>query len=198
MKRLTFFVVALAACGNDSGTAIDAPPGGGESPAIDAPIDAPNSGAFALTSPELTEGGMFNAANTCNGANTSPALNWASPPAGTMGYAIVLTDKSNNLVHWVIYDIAGAMTGVPADIDKVFAPPDVAGAHQTASFQANVRGYLGPCPPVLHTYEFAIHALDVAALPGATMQTTRAQAIALIDMHRIGDPALLTGMYAQP
>ena len=61
-----------------------------------------------------------------------------------------------------------------------------------------MRGYLGPCPPVLHTYEFAVHALDVATLPGAMMNTNRAQAIAIIDMHRIGMPALLTGMYMQP
>jgi Raf kinase inhibitor-like YbhB/YbcL family protein len=198
MRRI-ILVLALGAtaCGSDSKPDIDGPPGGGEAPPIDAPVDG-SSGAFALTSPELTEGAMFNAANTCNGANTSPALNWADPPAGTMGFAIVFTDKSNNLVHWVIYDIPSTLTGLPADVDKVFAPPDVAGAHQTASFQANVRGYLGPCPPVLHTYEFAIHALDVATLPGATMQTNRAQAIAIIDMHRIGTPALLTGMYMQP
>ncbi|HEY5920920.1 MAG TPA: hypothetical protein VIV11_04580, partial [Kofleriaceae bacterium] len=60
-----------------------------------------------------------------------------------------------------------------------------------------VRGYLGPCPPApdpAHMYEFAVYGLDVATLPGATMATTRAQAVPLITQHMTAR-ALLTGTY---
>jgi Raf kinase inhibitor-like YbhB/YbcL family protein len=195
MWRILF--VLLVACGNDHGTGpsgdIDAP-AGDDAPPLDGP-DTDAAAALALTSPAFTEGGAIPQDQSCNGANTSPQLAWVGAPPSAMSFAVVLTDKSNALVHWVIYDIPASATGLPADVDKVFAPPDVAGAHQTASYQANVRGYNGPCPPNTHTYEFAVHVLDVAALPGATMQTNRAQAITLIDQHRIGMPAKLTGTY---
>jgi phosphatidylethanolamine-binding protein (PEBP) family uncharacterized protein len=72
-------------------------------------------------------------------------------------------------------------------------PANVTGAKQTLSYQA-VRGYLGPCPPNVHTYEFVVYALDVATLPGATMATTRAQAVPIILDHDLA-AASLSGMY---
>jgi Raf kinase inhibitor-like YbhB/YbcL family protein len=192
--RLIPVTLLLAACGGgDSNPAADAAIDG---KLVDAAIDTPAGGTFTLSSPMLAPNATIATANTCNGANTSPQLVFASPPTGTMGYAVVLTDKSfNDLVHWVIYDIPGSATGLPANVDKVYAPTAVPGAHQTQSYQATARGYLGPCPPALHTYEFAVHALDVATLPGATMATDRAGAIAIINQHRLG-MATLVGTYA--
>lgn len=195
MKRLLLFLVACGGSGSNMDKPdIDAP----DNPMIDAAIDAPmQQGAFALTSPMLTMGASFDAANTCTGVNTSPQLAWTAGPAGTMGYAVVLTDKSNNLIHWVIYDIPASATGLPANVEKQYAPANVAGAHQTTSYQAATRGYLGPCPPVEHTYEFVVYALDAATLPGATMATSRAVAATTIDQHKLG-MAALSGKYAQP
>ena len=196
MRPILLFAL-LAACGGESAPAIDAPGNEVDAPGIDAPgPDAP-AGAFAITSPMLVEGASFDAANTCNGANTSPQLDWAGAPAGAQSFAIVFTDKSNNLIHWVIYDIPVAATGLPANVEKVFEPANVPGAHQTTSFAGGVRGYLGPCPPSLHTYEFALFAIDAATLPGATMQTNRGEAKALIDQNQLGT-ATLTGTYVQP
>jgi Raf kinase inhibitor-like YbhB/YbcL family protein len=195
MKRVLLLVLFTACGGDDGGSAaIDAAP-----PGVDASTDAPASidapaGALALTSPSLTEGAAIDPAFTCNGANTSPQLDWTGAPAGAQSFAVVLTDKSNNLVHWVIFDVPAAATGLPANVEKVFAPGNVAGAHQTASYDPQVRGYNGPCPPAVHTYEFKLIALDVAALPGATMQTSRAQAVSLIGQHDLAT-ATLTGTY---
>ena len=194
MKRIV--LVLLVACGGGGDDKpVDASSTDGTS--IDAAIDAPVGGTFTLTSPMLTAGAMFDAANTCNGANTSPQLVWSAGPAGTMSYAAVFTDKSNNLVHWVIYDIPASATGLPANVEKAYLPNNVTGAKQTLSYQATTRGYLGPCPPVLHTYEFVVYALDVATLPGATMATTRAQATQIILAHDLASAAL-GGMYMQP
>jgi phosphatidylethanolamine-binding protein (PEBP) family uncharacterized protein len=79
----------------------------------------------------------------------------------------------------------------------VYAPADVRGAHQARSFNAEVTGYLGPCPPVMHTYRFVLYALDVETLPGTGVATTRAQLQALVLEHDVAS-AMLTGTYTQP
>jgi hypothetical protein len=191
--RACVLIPLVIACGKDATPAVDAPRDPVDS-AVDAGVDAP--AAFAVTSTAFTEGAMIPTVHTCDGANTSPALAWSSV-AGAASYAVVFTDKSNMLIHWVIYDIAATATGLPDDVDKDFQPADVAGARQTRSFAGNVRGYLGPCPPVLHTYEFAVYALDVATLPGVDMNTTRNEAETVILAHDIAK-ATLSGMYERP
>ena len=194
MKRV--LLVLLAACGGSGSDkpAVDAP----DNPNPDALIDAPSQASLVLTSPAFAEGGGIPAAHTCNGANTSPQLVWTAGPAGTASYAVVFTDKSfNNLIHWVIYDIPASATGLPADVQKAYMPNNVTGAKQTTSYQAATRGYLGPCPPNLHTYEFVVYALDVATLPGAMMSTDRPTAKSIIEMHDLA-MAKLSGTYMQP
>ena len=200
MTRLvvSLFAAVLASGCSDDGApgGSDAPPGDDaltiDAPATDAaPIDAPPTG-FTLTSATVTAGGSIPGIHTCTGPNTSPALAWVNPPAGTMSYALVLTDLTSSGIQWVIYDIPAAITALPEDVDKVYAPPDVAGAHQTTSFR-NVRGYVGPCPaqPEEHEYQFAVFALDTAMLPGASMATTQVEALQAINQHRIGRALLM-------
>ena len=152
--------------------------------------------AFAVTSPTITEGGAIPLTHVCatrGGMNLSPELVFANIPAGTMSFAVVLTDLSNSLVHSAIYDIPGTATGLPADVDKVYAPPDVAGAHQTNNY-SNQRGYAGPCPPNMHTYQFKVYALATATLNGATMTTTKDQVVTTATAANLGT-ATLTGTF---
>lgn len=109
---------------------------------------------------------------------------------------MVFTDLSNGLVHSVTYDIPSSRLDLPANVQKAYQPNNVAGAKQTTAYDNNTRGYLGPCPPNEHTYEFALYAIDVVQLPGATMSTTRAQIVPIIQAHDLG-VAKLTGKYQQ-
>jgi Raf kinase inhibitor-like YbhB/YbcL family protein len=195
MKRLLFGL--LAACGGSgSDTPTDAATDG--TAIVDSAVDAPPSGSIALTSPTITMGAMFPAMHTCTGpGNTSPQLTWTAGPAGTLSYAVIFTDKSNNLIHWIIYDIPASATGLPANVQKAYAPNNVTGAKQTDSYQAGMRGYLGPCPPNQHTYELVVYALDVATLPGVTMASTRADVSPVILQHDLAMGAL-SGTYKQP
>ena len=188
----------LAACGDDGSSTppVDAPTDARVDAAIDAAVDGP-TGPLTLTSAVLAEGAMFPRDYTCNGANRSPPLTWINAPVGTQSLAMVLTDTSNNLIHWVIYDIPATRGALPEDVDKVYLPPDVPGAKQTRSYNQQVTGYLGPCPPAIHTYRFTLYAVGVASLPGATETSTRPQVEALIQANDLG-MATLTGMYAQP
>lgn len=150
--------------------------------------------AFALTSTGVTEGAAIPPQYACAGNNGSPDLTWTQGPAGTLGYAVVLTDKSNNLLHWVIWDIAGATTSLPAGVEKTANPAIPAGSKQGKSYDKKTFGYLGPCPPNTHTYEFAVFALDVAALPSVTTASTLAQVKAEILNHDLATTTL-TGTY---
>ena len=49
---------------------------------------------------------------------------------------------------------------------------------------------------ITHTYEFMLYAIDVAALPGATTVSTRAEVSALILMHDLAT-APLTAVFVQ-
>ncbi len=153
---------------------------------------------FTLTSPTVMEGGTIPLTHVCardSGLNQSPALAWTNPPAGTQSFMIVFTDKNNGLVHSAIYDIPATVTMIPADVDKVYAPPDVPGAHQPLAY-SNTRGYAGPCPDMLHNYEQKIYALATTSVPNTTMATTRAQLVAALATN-LGT-ATLTASYTPP
>lgn len=186
MRRLGLICVFAACGGSGSSTPDPDGPPATDDGAVDPDGPPPDtSTAFAITSPVFDEGGNIPATFTCDGANTSPQLDWVNAPAGTMSFAIVFTDTTNGLIHSVIYDIPANVTGLPADVDPLYEPQDVVGAHQTRAF-SNQFGYAGPCPPANdgpHLYEFALYALDATPLPTATMQTTRVQAKALIEAH---------------
>lgn len=195
MRRLGLLAVLFAACGggdspaDPDGPAVTDGPGETDGPTPDGP-----SGTFAITTPLYNEGGVIPLSMSCEGDNNSPQLDWTGVPANTQSLAIIFTDNSNGLIHSIIFDIPANLTGLPADVDNTFEPADVPGAKQTASYQAQVRGYNGPCPNETHTYEFRLYAMSVATLPGATMQTSRAMAKTLIEANDLADTAV-SGMY---
>lgn len=197
MKPIVVLAVLVIGCGGDGENTPD-PDGSVESDASpDGPAPDGPAGAFTLTSTAFLEGQTIPTAHTCDGANTSPALAWTGAPAGALSFAVVFTDKTNGLIHSVIYDIPPSLSALPADVDKVFEPPDVPGAKQTRSFNNGPLGYRGPCPPSLHTYEFALYALNIANLANLDNQSTTIEGEAEVLMHDLA-VATLTGTYDRP
>jgi Raf kinase inhibitor-like YbhB/YbcL family protein len=148
--------------------------------------DMPN--AFTLTSPSLSEGDAFLPDNTCAGANTSPELDWTAGPAATMSYAMVLTDLSNGFLHWVVWDMPPETRSLPAMLPTTATLTDPAGARQVA---LSGTGYTGPCPSGnVHNYQFAIHALDVATLPGLAANPTTTQVTDAVTTHSLAQASL--------
>jgi Raf kinase inhibitor-like YbhB/YbcL family protein len=187
--RPLLLLALLAGCGNDSlpstaDAAIDAF-------VLDGQFDGP-SAQFTLTSPTITDGGTFPLSGACTtkgGMNESPQLVFANAPAGTMSFAVVLTDLSNSLVHCAIYDVPGTATGLPANVDKIYAPTAVPGAHQTNNY-SGTRGYAGPCPPNAHMYQFKVYALATSSLPNSTMSTTKEQLVTTSSGSNLGTATL--------
>jgi Raf kinase inhibitor-like YbhB/YbcL family protein len=211
-------LVLVPACGSD-----DAPEGGSEAPDAGAPQPTNDAGArdatspiadaaatddatandatandaqaaFTLTSTAITPGAPIASAYTCAGTNLSPPLAWAGAPSGAKSFAMVLTDLTNKTVHWVLWDIPIATTSLPENVPLQATLTSPAGAKQSTSYDGTTHGYLGPCPNGnVHTYQFAIHAIDVATLPGVTTSTARNTVRDAILQHDIGAPATLSG-----
>jgi len=187
MKYLLLGVILLG-CGHN-----DARP-------VDGPVpDGTSGGSFTLTSPALVDGGIIPTENTCSGANTSPVLTWSGAPGGTQSFAVVLTDLTISMAHWVIYDVPATATALPAAVENTSEPASVPHAHQIVSIHAPVVGYYGPCPPrpPAHTYQFAVYALDVAALPGISPASTRPDTVNAVQAHQLAS-ATLTGTFTPP
>ena len=157
-------------------------PGGDTGGGSDVASDA---SAFVLTSTAFTEGMTIPAAHTCAGTNVSPPLSWTPGPAGTLSYAVVLTDKTNNLVHSGIYDIPANVTSLPMNVEKVANPSVPAGSKQVQNY-SSVNGYAGPCPgATAHTYEFMLYAVDIATLPGIMTTQKGAALVTALQAHDI-------------
>jgi Raf kinase inhibitor-like YbhB/YbcL family protein len=121
---------------------------------------------FTITSPAFEQNGEIPARYTCEGENISPPLNWSGAPAGTESLVLIVEDPDAPdpaaprmiWVHWILYNIPAATTGL-AEAIRSDRLPGAAGE----GFSDWIRpGYGGPCPPVgRHRYIFRLYALDI-------------------------------------
>jgi hypothetical protein len=121
---------------------------------------------MALTSPAFTAGGEIPVVHTCEGADTSPALEWSGVPAGTKSLALVVDDPDApdpkaprmTYVHWVLYNIPPTATRLPEGAARGGLPPGT----REGTNDWKRTGYGGPCPPIgRHRYFHKLYALDV-------------------------------------
>jgi len=125
--------------------------------------------AFRLNISAWADGGEIPKLHTCDGADLSPALEWAGEPGGTESFALIMDDPdapSGTWNHWLLYDLARSI--------RVLAQgyrPGTLGVDGINDF--GKPGYGGPCPPRghgPHRYFIKLYAVDVASLglkPGA-------------------------------
>jgi Raf kinase inhibitor-like YbhB/YbcL family protein len=109
---------------------------------------------FTLSVP-WGDGGVIDAALTCDGEDRSPSLAWTAPPVGTVELALLVTDDdADGFVHWAVAGIA------PAAGELAEGTPFPGAIEGTNGFGA--VGWGGPCPPTgaPHTYRFTLYALN--------------------------------------
>ena len=118
-----------------------------------------------LTSTVFFQGGMIPHRYTCDGQDVSPPLVWSGLPAGTKSLALIVDDPDApdpaaprmTWVHWVLYNIPPAATGLPEGIPAKGLP---LGTLQGLNDWQRT-GYGGPCPPIgRHRYFHKLYALD--------------------------------------
>lgn len=167
--------------------------------ALLAPVypSAGGSMVLTLTSGAFQHGGEIPAVHTCEGKDTSPPLAWSGTPAGTRSLALVVDDPDapdpkapqRTWVHWVLYDLPPAATGLPEAVASQALP---AGTRQGTNDWKRT-GYGGPCPPVgRHRYYFKLYALD--AVLSDLGAPTKAQLLARMEGHVLAE-AQLMGTY---
>lgn len=121
--------------------------------------------ALILTSAAFTSGSEIPREHTCQGKDVSAPLAWSGVPSGTKSLALIVDDpdapdpKAPRMtwVHWVLYNIPPAASGLGAGIAADRLPP---GTREGLNDWKRA-GYGGPCPPIgRHRYFHKLYALD--------------------------------------
>ena len=150
--------------------------------------------ALQLTSPAFDDNAAIPREHTCEGADTSPPLEWTGVPRDTRSLALIVDDPDapdpaapkQTYVHWVLYDIPASRTSLAAGSTR----PD--GARDGINDWKRT-GYGGPCPPIgRHRYFFKLYALDTEL--GDLDSPTKAALERAMNGHVIGR-AELVGTY---
>jgi Raf kinase inhibitor-like YbhB/YbcL family protein len=165
--QIAFLFLAATACAKSDRSqprdtlAVATDSGGEPQPATSAPSTMP----FNLTSPAFAPNGAIPAKYTCEGADTSPPLEWSGAPSNAKSFALIVDDPDapdpakpqRVYVHWVVYNIPSSTTKLPENAAKSGLP---SGAMQ-GSNDWGKQTYGGPCPPIgRHRYFFKLYALN--------------------------------------
>ncbi len=150
--------------------------------------------AFSLTSSAFQHGAEIPSVHTCEGKDASPPLAWSGAPEGARSLALIVDDPDapdpkapqRTWVHWVLYDVPSASTGLQAAMTSRDLP---AGAREGVNDWKRT-GYGGPCPPIgRHRYFFKLYALDTV-LPDLR-SPTKAQLEKAMEGHVLGKAELM-------
>src|SRR2546428_7242254 len=125
---------------------------------------------LTLTSPAFGPKAEIPAVHTCEGADTSPPLEWSGVPGRAQSLALIVDDPDApdpkaprmTYVHWVLYNIAPAMTRLADGAAKGGLPPGT----REGKNDWKRTGYGGPCPPLRpHPHFFQLFAPDTPLPP---------------------------------
>lgn len=153
-----------------------------------------SEGGFQLSSSAFSNGQPIPAQYTCKGENINPPLAITNMPTQAKSLALIMHDPdavSGDFVHWLMWDLPAATTGINANAVPV-------GAVQGAN-SAGASKYMGPCPPAgtgTHRYMFELYALDTTL--GLDAGSERVALEKAMQEHVV-DKTTLTGLFsAQP
>ena len=125
-----------------------------------------------LTSPAIDADGWLSINQAQAGDETAPALSW-SGPLEVVSWALVVEDpdapQDQPVLHWLMWNIPGAWTSLPAGLDKVPHPEGGHGLVQGLNSHGR-PGWLGMAP-TFYLPPAGSADRDVAALLGAILFT---------------------------
>ena len=153
--------------------------------------------ALSLSSPAFEHNGAIPKLYTCQGKDTSPAINWIGLPNGTKSIVLIVDDPDapdpaapkRTWVHWVLYNIPPTASGLPEGVNATGLP---SGSRQGRN-DWDRTGYGGPCPPIgRHRYFHKLYALDIVLQD--LKQPNKATVLEAMEGHVL-DSAELIGTY---
>jgi Raf kinase inhibitor-like YbhB/YbcL family protein len=146
---------------------------------------------MTLTTTAWPDGGQIPAKYTQVGEEASPPLTWSNAPEGVISFVLIVHDLdaavgngTDDLMHWLVWNIPGNTTGLPERVPGGAQLPD--GTRQISATGPSYRGPGAAASGPPHHYVFELFALDVALdVPavGATPQQTRAAVLAAMAGH---------------
>lgn len=124
---------------------------------------------FQFKSLDIPNGSQIPVDFTCDGSNTSPALEWSNPPRGTKSFVIIVDDPDaipvagHVITHFAVININPKLQGLRENQDFFEISPATALQNSHGSV-----GWTGPCPPIndqAHSYYFTIYAMNIDIIP---------------------------------
>ncbi len=169
------------------------------------PVADPARLTITVSSPAFADGAMIPASYTCDGAGTSPPLEWSGVPQAARGLVLICDDPDapmGTFAHWVVVDLPSGSKGLKEGVaaDAVLPAASIVPAGEFAARQGKNDfgkvGYGGPCPPGgTHRYVFRIYALD-ATIPWGDGSPGRSDVLKAIKGHILAAGQLM-GRYAR-
>jgi len=145
---------------------------------------------FEISSPAFANGEAIPVDFSCDGNDTSPALTWTEPPAGTQSFALIMDDPDAPMgtwVHWVVYNIPASTRELEENMPAI---PELSNGIMQGYTSAKTTGYHGPCPPSgTHRYFFELYALDT--MLSLSAKADRKQLLAAMEGHILGNAELM-------
>jgi Raf kinase inhibitor-like YbhB/YbcL family protein len=191
MKKLAVIAVLMSTLGVVAQT-----------PAAPPPMAKPG---MTLTTTAFDDGGVIpnkytQAAET--GAAVSPHLTWTNVPDGVVSFALILHDPdtsltktTNEVLHWMIFNVPGTARELPEGEPAQAQLPD--GSVQALNRGQKV-GYMGMgarAPGPYHHYTYELFALDTKLTQGP--DATQADVMKAMDGHILAK-AVLVGRFHRP
>jgi Raf kinase inhibitor-like YbhB/YbcL family protein len=152
---------------------------------------------MSLSSPDFVHQGEIPKRFTCQGEDSSPAMEWSGIPPEAKSLVLIVDDPDApdpakpkmTWVHWVLYNIPPTVGGLA----QAVAPGSLPAGTLQGQNDWKRTGYGGPCPPIgRHRYFHKLYALDLE-LPDLK-QPSKAELEAAIKGHVL-DQAELIGTY---
>ena len=146
---------------------------------------------MSLTSTSWADGAQIPIKHTQVGTEVSPAFSWSDVPEGVMSFVLVAHDidavvgtATDDVLHWMLWNIPGATRSLPEGIPQTPQLPD--GTRQISATGPYFRGPGALAAGPMHHYVFDLYALDAqinVAAVGQNPPQTRAAVMAALAVH---------------
>ncbi|MEO7362871.1 MAG: YbhB/YbcL family Raf kinase inhibitor-like protein [Gemmatimonadaceae bacterium] len=186
-----------------------------QTPPTTAPVIPPSGGGrgggrgavrvMSLTSSAFADGSIIPMKHSQAGHDVSPPLSWTGAPDSTRSFVLIVHDAdaaigdgTDDLLHWMVWNIPGTATSLPEDFPQGSPAPD--NIRQLSGTGPYYRGPAAPSTGPAHHYVFELYALDATInVTAAGQQTapTRAAIMQAMQMH-IRGKGVLVGLYKRP
>jgi Raf kinase inhibitor-like YbhB/YbcL family protein len=152
---------------------------------------------LTLTTTAFEDGAIIPAKYTGSSPNpVSPELAWTNVPENTVSFTLILHDpdtslqkKTDDVLHWMIFNIPGTARELPEGVPATAQLPD--GTIQAKNLRGGV-GFMGPGAGVAgpyHHYTFELFALDTKLELGP--DATRADVLNAMNGHILAKAAMV-------